>query len=128
MSAMQTEAHSDKQTPGSPNPQSISTCPNCSAPMPREMRFCRACGCRLGEGVEEYTETVRFVRAPETSRNGKSRTAWAMPPLTSPFDKKEFKAMAHRMHEQTLRSMTSGLGRWKVGRACKRVPRWMVWV
>jgi serine protease Do len=51
-----------------------------------------------------------------------------MPPLTTPFDKKEFKAMARRMHEQTVKSMTSGLGRWKVGRACKRVPRWMIWV
>jgi membrane-associated protease RseP (regulator of RpoE activity) len=96
--------------------------------MPREMRFCRACGCRLGEGVEEYTETVRFERAPDTSRAGKGRTAWAMPPLSSPFDAKEFKAMAHRIHDQTVRSMTSGLGQWKVGRACKRVPRWMVWV
>lgn len=96
--------------------------------MPREMRFCRACGCRLGEGVEEYTETVRFERAPETLRNGKSRTAWAMPPLTAGFDEKEFKAMARRIHDQTVKSVTTGLGRWKVGRACKRVPRWMVWV
>jgi S1-C subfamily serine protease len=28
--------------------------------MPRELRFCRNCGYRLGEGVAEYTETVRF--------------------------------------------------------------------
>ena len=28
--------------------------------MPREMRFCRACGQRLGEGVAEYTETVKL--------------------------------------------------------------------
>jgi S1-C subfamily serine protease len=28
--------------------------------MPREMRFCRACGHRLGEGPAEYTETVRL--------------------------------------------------------------------
>jgi membrane-associated protease RseP (regulator of RpoE activity) len=31
--------------------------------MPREMRFCRACGNRLGEGPAEYTETVRFPNA-----------------------------------------------------------------
>jgi PDZ domain-containing protein len=133
MSVMQTEAHKDQQTPGNSNAQSISACPNCGVPMPREMRFCRACGCRLGEGVEEYTETVRFTRAPDTSRNGKPSTAkpfaaWSMPPLTARFDQKEFKAMARRMHEQTVRSVTSGLGKWKVGRACKRVPRWMVWV
>lgn len=29
-------------------------------PMPRELRFCRNCGFRLGEGSAEYTETVRF--------------------------------------------------------------------
>jgi len=128
MSAMQSEAHRDNQTIGNSNEQSISTCPNCNALMPREMRFCRACGCRLGEGVEEYTETVRFERAPETSRNRKSRTPWAMPPLSSPFDRKEFKTMANRIHAQTVKSMTTGLGQWQVRQACKRVPRWLIWV
>ncbi|CAN5832541.1 hypothetical protein BH18ACI4_BH18ACI4_07370 [soil metagenome] len=28
--------------------------------MPRDLRFCRSCGFRLGEGPSEYTETVRF--------------------------------------------------------------------
>ncbi len=28
--------------------------------MPRDLRFCRNCGFRLGEGPAEYTETVRF--------------------------------------------------------------------
>ncbi|HEX4900232.1 MAG TPA: hypothetical protein VFV61_06840, partial [Pyrinomonadaceae bacterium] len=28
--------------------------------MPRQLRFCRNCGFRLGEGLAEYTETVRF--------------------------------------------------------------------
>ena len=32
--------------------------------MPRGLRFCRNCGYRLGEGVAEYTETVRFADAP----------------------------------------------------------------
>lgn len=41
-------------------------CTQCGAPMPREMRFCRACGHRLGEGPVEYNETARFpnVTAP----------------------------------------------------------------
>lgn len=42
----------------------ITTCGNCHAPMPRELRFCRNCGFRLGEGPAEYTETVRFQNAP----------------------------------------------------------------
>jgi PDZ domain len=125
---MRSEAYIDNQANGDQNSQAISTCPNCSALMPREMRFCRACGCRLGEGVEEYTETVRFQSAPDTSRSKKSRTAWAVPPLTATVDAKEFKAMAGRIHEKTVKSMTAGLGKWRVTRACRRVPRWMVWV
>src|SRR6267142_2180066 len=39
-------------------------CGQCGAPMPQGMRFCRACGNRLGEGPAEYTETVRFPNAP----------------------------------------------------------------
>ncbi|HEY6231205.1 MAG TPA: PDZ domain-containing protein [Pyrinomonadaceae bacterium] len=39
-------------------------CGNCGLPMPRELRFCRNCGFRLGEGAAEYTETVRFQNAP----------------------------------------------------------------
>jgi predicted metalloprotease with PDZ domain len=32
--------------------------------MPKELRFCRNCGFRLGEGSAEYTETVRFQNVP----------------------------------------------------------------
>jgi membrane-associated protease RseP (regulator of RpoE activity) len=96
--------------------------------MPREMRFCRACGCRLGEGVEEYTETVRFQAPPVTGRARKARTASAKLPGTSSADKREFKAMASRIHDKTVKSVTGGLSQFKVGRACKRVPRWMIWV
>ena len=40
--------------------------------MPRELRFCRNCGFRLGEGTAEYTETVRFQNVPPGTlpRNG----------------------------------------------------------
>ena len=38
-------------------------CAQCGTPMPKEMRFCRSCGNRLGEGPAEYTETVRFPHA-----------------------------------------------------------------
>lgn len=41
-------------------------CPNCRSSMPLGMRFCRICGFRLGEGVEEFTETVRLGAAPTT--------------------------------------------------------------
>jgi S1-C subfamily serine protease len=38
--------------------------------MPSGMRFCRACGHRLGEGTAEYTETVRFPNATATGPQG----------------------------------------------------------
>jgi membrane-associated protease RseP (regulator of RpoE activity) len=41
-------------------------CAECGAPMPKDMRFCRACGHRLGEGPAEYTETVRLPHAQAT--------------------------------------------------------------
>ncbi len=40
--------------------QNITKCSNCHSPMPTELRFCRNCGFRLGEGVAEYMETMRF--------------------------------------------------------------------
>lgn len=45
-------------------------CSQCGAPMPQGMRFCRACGNRLGEGPAEYTETVRFPHATATRPQG----------------------------------------------------------
>jgi membrane-associated protease RseP (regulator of RpoE activity) len=46
--------------PGSGNQSGAIVCAQCGSPMPPEMRFCRACGNRLGEGPAEYTETVRL--------------------------------------------------------------------
>jgi membrane-associated protease RseP (regulator of RpoE activity) len=40
-------------------------CANCRTPMPFGLRFCRNCGYRLGEGVAEYTDTVRFADSPQ---------------------------------------------------------------
>lgn len=50
----------------------VTTCANCHSPMPRELRFCRNCGFRLGEGTAEYTETVRFQNAPPGTLPGNS--------------------------------------------------------
>ncbi|HKP45399.1 MAG TPA: PDZ domain-containing protein [Pyrinomonadaceae bacterium] len=42
--------------------------------MPRELRFCRNCGFRLGEGTAEYTETVRFQNIPGSTIPGNRST------------------------------------------------------
>jgi hypothetical protein len=57
-------------------------CSQCGAPMPPEMRFCRACGNRLGEGPAEYTETVRFPNANATGQRSGSGFA---PPYAAPI-------------------------------------------
>lgn len=65
---MQTDpTRSDTQTDGA---GAVTMCPSCRAEMPSEMRFCRACGFRLGEGVAEFTETVRFDKAPANQTRG----------------------------------------------------------
>jgi membrane-associated protease RseP (regulator of RpoE activity) len=48
------------------------SCAQCGSPMPKEMRFCRTCGNRLGEGPAEYTETVRFPGATAQNRGGQT--------------------------------------------------------
>ena len=47
--------------------------------MPKELRFCRNCGFRLGEGTAEYTETVRFQNVPEGATPGNSAFAYGAP-------------------------------------------------
>src|SRR2546423_2810286 len=48
------------ETPNAAPNGGTATCSNCGAVMPSELRFCRACGTRLGEDIAEYTETVRL--------------------------------------------------------------------
>jgi membrane-associated protease RseP (regulator of RpoE activity) len=42
-------------------------CPSCHTGLLPGMRFCRTCGFRLGEGLAEYTETVRLNGMPMMS-------------------------------------------------------------
>ena len=57
-------------------------CAQCGSPMPIEMRFCRSCGNRLGEGPAEYTETVRF---PNTTGAAGGRTTPFYPGAYAPL-------------------------------------------
>ena len=56
-----------QQNFGAPGPGDR-LCAQCGSPMPKEMRFCRSCGNRLGEGPAEYTETVRLPGATTQQR------------------------------------------------------------
>lgn len=55
-------------------------CAQCGAPMPQEMRFCRSCGNRLGEGPAEYTETVRLPNA-QTGPGASATTPFYAAPM-----------------------------------------------
>ena len=57
---MQPQQNFSGSGPGSADQNDAVACAQCGTPMPKEMRFCRACGNRLGEGPAEYTETVRL--------------------------------------------------------------------
>ncbi|HKO62258.1 MAG TPA: PDZ domain-containing protein [Pyrinomonadaceae bacterium] len=78
----------------------IVNCGNCRTAMPRELRFCRSCGFRLGEGTSEYTETVRFPNASGGVAGGASASfnqyggAGPMAPFASGQMKKRKKRMS----------------------------------
>lgn len=55
---MQPQQKFGDSDPGSAGQSGTIVCTQCGSPMPPEMRFCRSCGNRLGEGTAEYTETV----------------------------------------------------------------------
>jgi serine protease Do len=54
-------------------------CPSCGATLIAGLRFCRMCGYRLGEGVEEYVATQRFDASQMPT------AAQPQPPATDPF-------------------------------------------
>jgi membrane-associated protease RseP (regulator of RpoE activity) len=68
-------------------------CAQCGSPMPKEMRFCRSCGNRLGEGPAEYTETVRF---PGTTASGSAGTTPFYPGVNAPLTEQGAASCARR--------------------------------
>jgi len=70
-------------TPGKSGDTGAIACPQCGASMPREMRFCRTCGHRLGEGPADYTETTRFPNV--TAQSPRVTTPAYLPPQGGPI-------------------------------------------
>lgn len=81
----------------------VTNCPNCHTPMPRELRFCRNCGFRLGEGTAEYNETVRFQNAPAGSVPGNSSAGF--PPYSAPAGLATYPAGAMKKRKRKLSGM-----------------------
>ncbi len=82
----------------------VTTCGNCHSPMPRELRFCRNCGYRLGEGTAEYTETVRFPNAPGGAVPGNSSGAYS--PLAGNAAMSAYPAGKMKKRKRRLSGMT----------------------
>ncbi len=95
----------------------VTVCPNCRAEMPGEMRFCRACGFRLGEGVAEFTETVRLDKKPTgapqppptQATNAPQASATAAPKWNSCASVNEWGALAVDMSQKAIQKATKHL-------------------
>ena len=67
-------------------------CPSCDATLVAGLRFCRMCGYRLGEGVEEYVATQRldpsaprpFAAPSQATDPFAARPTWGAAPLQAP--------------------------------------------
>jgi hypothetical protein len=99
----------------------IVNCPSCGAGLIPGLRFCRMCGYRLGEGLDEYVPTQRL--------DPSARTAAPPRPNTDPFDPRQTWGAAP---VQPIRpfgapaeqgGVTSSL--WSKARAPKRGGWWM---
>src|ERR687883_652863 len=68
--------------------ENMVNCPSCGATLVAGLRFCRMCGYRLGEGVEEYVATQRldpaaqpFAAASKATDPFAARQTWGAAPL-----------------------------------------------
>lgn len=98
-------------------------CPSCRAALVEGMRFCRLCGYRLGEGVEEYAATRRFD---ETEAPANFRQATGNPFTGAP---NWGVAPAAPLVEMPLLNRMSNSMPNRIASLChpKRV-NWMVWM
>jgi hypothetical protein len=102
--------------------------------MPGQMRFCRLCGYRLGEGVAEYAETVRLqqphaqgkARPVQTAgqRNDTASASEGADRMHGSF--RDLNAMAQQTRQQSFSRSTTALGQSR--RACGHSwPHWFIW-
>jgi hypothetical protein len=117
---------------------SVTACPNCHTEMPGQMRFCRMCGYRLGEGVAEYAETVRFQQSPQQQQpQGAARpfqTEQKAQPVSTfggpnamPGSYRDLNQMARGAGQQAVQPSRKGLG--QLTKTCGRNswPHWFIW-
>jgi S1-C subfamily serine protease len=109
----------------------IVNCPSCGAKLIAGLRFCRMCGYRLGEGVEEYVATQRFdassmpPMAPPAAAPGTdpfaARQTWGMPAVQPVQPIQPFGATS------ALNSQHPAVSGWAKSCATKR-GGWWLWL
>ncbi len=93
-------------------------CPSCRTHLTAGLRFCRHCGYRLGEGLEEYAETRRLGGSMPTGINPASQTASAAMGSHGPWG-----AMSHMPLMQPLEASKSSSS------LCRRMAgSWVMWM
>ena len=118
-----------KQSAGAAQAEEITICPNCHVAMPRTLRFCRSCGFRLGEGLAEYTETVRLPNKPAASAQQGATASAAAASTAGQAGANTWAPIAPVQPAQPLMGKASAFidtCNKKQGRK-KRTP-WIVWV
>jgi hypothetical protein len=106
--------------------ENMVNCPSCGATLVAGLRFCRRCGYRLGEGVEEYVPTQRFDAA-------SMPTAAQTPPATDPFTPRQTWGAAPIQPIQPFGATTTLNGQQgttsTLGKACRRARGgWWLWM
>jgi len=106
-------------------------CSKCGAAMPRQMRFCRSCGYRLGEGLAEYVETVRLPNQPRTAPGARNGTATPAQPRAASSVPNDWGAVAPYAAQQAFQqsqSAASHLDQWKKKKGRRRRSHWIIWL
>jgi membrane-associated protease RseP (regulator of RpoE activity) len=98
--------------------------------LPRGMRFCRACGYRLGEGLEEYVETVRLNERKGARAHATAATADAAAgSKNDPFQPQSWGAMAQQQAAQAHQIAGQASAKpSKLSSAGGRKTNWMLWM
>jgi membrane-associated protease RseP (regulator of RpoE activity) len=98
-------------------------CPNCRAQLPRGMRFCRACGFRLGEGLDEYVETVRLKPRVSAGARPASTEQPNAAPKADPFQPQAWGAMAPQAAGESSLKVSA-----QIGGGGRKKTHWMIWM
>jgi len=105
--------------------ENMVNCPSCGATLVAGLRFCRMCGYRLGEGVEEYVATQRFDAA-------SMPTAAPPSPATDPFQARQTWGNAPVQPVRPFGATSALDGRQgstsKLARMCRPVRGMWLWV